>query len=95
MHLHELKQNCRARVVSIGKSNAGPGSVALENKLREVGFAEDDEVEILHYGPLGRRPLCVRLNHTVIALRLREAAAIEVAPLAATACETAERESRV
>ena len=53
---------------------------SLEAKLREVGFAEDDDIEIVHVGPLGGRPICVRLNHTLIALRPEEAAAIEVEP---------------
>lgn len=51
---------------------------ALEAKLREVGFAEDDEIEVMHVGPLGGTPICVRLNQTLIALRAEEALAIEV-----------------
>ena len=47
-------------------------------KLREIGFAEGDEVEIMHYGPFGATPICVRLNRTLIALRPEEAAQIEV-----------------
>jgi len=46
--------------------------------LREIGFAEEDEVELLYTGPLGRKPLCFRLNRTMIALRANEAMAIEV-----------------
>ncbi len=47
-------------------------------KLREIGFAEGDEVEIMHYGPIGKTPICIRLNRTLIALRPEEARAIEV-----------------
>lgn len=54
---------------------------ALEAKLREVGFAEGDEVEIVHAGPLNGKPLCVRLNRTLIALRADEAAAVAVEPV--------------
>lgn len=54
---------------------------AMEAKLREVGFAEDDEVEIVHTGPLNGKPICVRLNRTLIALRLDEAAAVAVEPI--------------
>ena len=54
----------------------------MEAKLREVGFAEEDEIEVMHAGPLNGRPLCVRLNLTLIALRADEAAAIDVEPLA-------------
>ena len=59
-----------------------PSDAALEDKLREIGFAEGDEVEVLYYGPLGKRPICVRLNHTMIALRTSEAAVISVKPQA-------------
>lgn len=47
-------------------------------KLREIGFAESDEVELMHRGPLGGNPLCFRLNRTLIALRSDEARAIRV-----------------
>lgn len=47
-------------------------------KLREIGFAEGDEVEIMHYGPIAKTPICIRLNRTLIALRPEEARAIEV-----------------
>jgi len=47
-------------------------------KLREIGFAESDEVELMHRGPLGANPLCFRLNRTLIALRSDEARAIQV-----------------
>lgn len=55
---------------------------AMEAKLREVGFAENDEVEIMHSGPLNGKPLCVRLNRTLIALRADEASAVNVEPVA-------------
>ena len=29
-------------------------------KLREIGFAEGDEVEIMHYGPIAKTPICIR-----------------------------------
>jgi len=47
-------------------------------KLREIGFAEGDEVELLGRGWLGGAPLSVRLNRTVIALRKGEAAMVQV-----------------
>lgn len=50
----------------------------LETKLREIGFAEGDEVEVLHRGPVGGTPVSVRLARTIIALRRKEAAAILV-----------------
>ncbi len=78
MRLSDLGMGKAARVR--GLAAADP---TLEQKLREVGFAEGDEVEIVHVGPLNRKPLCVRLNRTLIALRADEAAAISVEPRAA------------
>lgn len=50
----------------------------LETKLREIGFAEGDEVEVLHRGPFGGTPISIRLARTIIALRRKEAAAVLV-----------------
>lgn len=74
MTLEELTRGRIARVTGFKSDD-----LRLESKLREIGFAEDDEVEVVHYGPLMSRPVCVRLNRTLIALRRNEAAAIEVA----------------
>lgn len=71
--------------VKIGERFCVSGFVRDQNslvaRLREIGFAEEDEVELLYTGPLGRRPLCFRLNRTLIALRRDEACAIKVEPL--------------
>ena len=50
----------------------------LMAKLREIGFSEGDEVELITHGPFGGQPIAVRLNRTLIALRKAEAQAIEV-----------------
>lgn len=73
MRLDLLKKGLLAKVRSLGGEDR-----SLEAKLREVGFAEDDEIEVVHTGPLGGKPICVRLNRTLIALRAEEAAVIEV-----------------
>jgi ferrous iron transport protein A len=52
----------------------------MDVKLREVGFSEGDEVEMVGAGPFGGRTLAVRLNRTLIALRTSEAALVEVDP---------------
>lgn len=72
MVLAELKHGQIASVTGFS------GDAVLETLLREIGFAEDDNVEILSTGPLGGSPLSVRLNRTVIALRRHEAACIDV-----------------
>ncbi|MGE3303313.1 MAG: ferrous iron transport protein A [Hyphomonadaceae bacterium] len=75
MTLEELARGVIARVVAID----GP-SEDVNAKLRELGFSEGDEVELITRGPLGGQPLAFRLNRTTIALRGPEAAAIRVAP---------------
>ena len=77
MRLSDLGKGKAARVRDLCAADP-----ALEAKLREVGFAEGDDVEIVHVGPLNGRPLCVRLNRTLIALRADEAEAVAVEPLA-------------
>jgi ferrous iron transport protein A len=58
----------------------GQGDATMIAKLREIGFAEGDEVELMAKGWLGGAPLSFRLNRTVIALRKAEAALILVEP---------------
>lgn len=58
-----------------GFYEGGDGLVA---KLREIGFAEGDEVELIGRGWLGGAPLSFRLNRTMIALRKSEAAMVRV-----------------
>jgi ferrous iron transport protein A len=71
--LNELKRHEAGRV-----SGFGTHDDAMVIKLREIGFAEGDEVEILGRGLLGGTPISVRLNQTVIALRTKEASLVEV-----------------
>jgi ferrous iron transport protein A len=71
--MHTLTKGRQARVTGFG-----PGDESLVAKLREIGFAEGDEVELLARGWLGGAPLSFRLNRTVIALRKAEAAMVLV-----------------
>ncbi|WP_158085601.1 FeoA family protein [Henriciella aquimarina] len=73
MTLDSLTFGQPATIVAISDTDA-----LLEMALREIGFAERDTVELMHTGPLGRRPLCFRLNETLVALRLDEARAITI-----------------
>jgi ferrous iron transport protein A len=63
---------------SVGRVTGFLGDGKLVAKLREIGFAEGDEVELLAVGWLGGAPLSFRLNRTVIALRKSEAALVQV-----------------
>lgn len=73
MLLSEMKRGATGRVAAISADDP-----LIEAKLREIGFAENDAVELAHFGPFGGAPLCVRLNRTLIALRTEEANAISV-----------------
>jgi ferrous iron transport protein A len=70
----------RGRIARV--TGFAPGDDVLVAKLREIGFAEGDEVELLARGWLGGAPLSFRLNRTVIALRKAEAALVLVEPQA-------------
>ncbi len=73
--LFMLKKNRPARI-------CGFNGVAEHDqiRLREIGFAEGDLVEILHVGLFGRSPLNVKLHGTAIAMRPGEAKMIRVIP---------------
>ncbi len=79
MTLDKLPLNQTARIDNIRSENAD-----IEMRLREIGFAEGDKVEVVHRGLFGGSPLAVRLDGIAsIAIRPREAALIEVHPEAA------------
>lgn len=75
MTLDQLK---KGMVSQVGGFCGCDADAATVDKLREIGFAEGDEVELLHKGLLGGTPMSFRLNRTVIALRRAEAALILV-----------------
>jgi len=64
------------RVVSVG-ARGGPLS-ALERRLLEFGFVNGEHVEILAEARPGRDPFVVRVGHTTLALRRREAESVWV-----------------
>lgn len=76
MTLRDLPKNTAARI-----SGFAAGNDELETRLREIGFAEGDQVEALHFGLFGRNPMSVRLNGALIALRKTEAQAVLVEAL--------------
>jgi len=73
--LNQLKPGQTGNIARIGAPDA-----QLVAKLREIGFSEGDEVELITTGPFGGQPLAVRLNRTIVALRKAEAEAIEIVP---------------
>jgi ferrous iron transport protein A len=74
--LAALPPGTRGVVVSVG-SSAAPLS-ALERRLLEFGFVHGEHVEILAEARPGRDPFVVRVGHTTLALRRREAQSVWV-----------------
>ena len=74
--LAALPPGTRGCVVSVG-SSATPLS-ALERRLLEFGFVHGEQIEILAEARPGRDPFVVRIGHTTIALRRREAQSVWV-----------------
>ena len=71
--LTELPRAASSRI--LGFASADEGTVT---RLREIGFAEGDNVTPLHFGLFGRNPMSVRVNGAIIALRREDASAILV-----------------
>jgi len=65
-----------ASVVGVGSSTA-PLS-ALERRLLELGFVHGEQIEVLAEARPGRDPFVVRVGHTTLALRRREAQSVWV-----------------
>ena len=72
--LAALPPGTAGRVVSVGAS-AGALS-PLERRLLELGFVNGEHVEILAEARPGRDPFVVRVGHTTLALRRREAESV-------------------
>ena len=83
MTLAQMKIGEKGRITAIARSTEVEESVhlareELERRLLEAGFLEGETVEVLHHGPVGRDPMAVMVNETVIALRRSEAEAVEI-----------------
>jgi ferrous iron transport protein A len=75
-----LSPGTRCNVVGVGTANESLS--ALERRLLEFGFVSGEDVEILAEARPGRDPFVVRVGHTTLALRRREAQSVwvQVAP---------------
>jgi ferrous iron transport protein A len=72
--LAALPPGARGVVVGVG-SRTAPVS-ALERRLLEFGFVPGEQVEIIAEARPGRDPFVVRVGHTTLALRRREAQSV-------------------
>ena len=70
------------RLTDLSKDEAGiiigfdSADEELSMRLREIGFAEGDNVTPLHFGLFGKNPISVRVNGALIALRRQDAKAV-------------------
>ncbi|NVJ97424.1 MAG: ferrous iron transport protein A [Alphaproteobacteria bacterium] len=76
--LGEMKVGTSGRVSGIDVTGIDGVSAEMADRLREMGFAENLEVEVLHQSPFGRDPIAVRVGSMTVALRRREANIIKV-----------------
>lgn len=70
-----LAPGCSARIAQVREHAAMP---QFHQRLVEMGFDTGVEVEMLHHGPFGGDPVCVRVGNTQIALRRAEAALVAI-----------------
>ena len=75
MILTELPWRTPAIVESV--EDHGPQD-SIARRLRELGFVNGEEVEVVAKGPLGAEPLLVQVGFTRFALRRSEAARIRL-----------------
>jgi ferrous iron transport protein A len=74
--LATLSPGMHGRVVAVGSGAAALS--ALERRLLEFGFVNGEHVEVLAEARPGRDPFVVRVGHTTLALRRREAQSVFV-----------------
>ena len=77
MRLVALAPRTRMTIADIGC--CGDGTCA--QRMREMGFDEGVEVEVLHNAPFGGDPIAVRVGGATVAIRRAQAALIELQPL--------------
>lgn len=51
---------------------------AIARRLRELGFVDGEQVQVMAIGPIGAEPLLVQIGYTRFALRREEAARVRV-----------------
>ena len=74
----------RIHELAVHETATGLSAPELERRLIELGFVEGADVELLHQGLFGADPIAVRVAHTTIALRRREAMAVLVTAVTPT-----------
>jgi len=76
--LGEMEPGMRGTVAAFEISESNGYAAEMADRLREMGFAEKLDVEVLHESLFGRDPIAVKVGSMTIALRRREANIIRV-----------------
>ena len=75
--LEKLPRHAPATVAAIDWTGL---SVPEARRLRELGFDEGVDIEVLHRSPVGKGPIACRIGRMTVALRRAVAAAVRVLP---------------
>jgi ferrous iron transport protein A len=65
-----------------GVVTAVTADASLTHRLLDMGFVQGAEIMLLHEGPLGRDPLAVHVDNSLVAIRRSEAAHVRVSDAA-------------
>lgn len=76
--LGAMRPGTRGRIAHFDHLAIEGSAHDLADRLREIGFAENLEVEVLHQSPFGRDPIAVRVGKMTVALRRKEANIVKV-----------------
>ena len=77
MTLTELPHRTLAIVDSVQELGENDN---IARRLRELGFVDGEQVEVVAQGPLGAEPLLVQVGFTRFALRRSEASRVRLRP---------------
>ena len=75
--LEKLPRHAHATVAQIDWTRL---SVPEARRLRELGFDEGVDIEMLHSSPFGKGPIACRIGRMTVALRRAVAASVRVLP---------------
>lgn len=77
--LSELKPGVRAEVIEF--ADLPEVLESFFHRLREMGFNEGAQLEVLHEAPFSKDPISIRIKEATYAIRKSEASLIRVRPL--------------
>lgn len=79
LRLNQCNRGWRGSIIGLSMPATSPLIWdEFERRLLEMGFVEGALIEVRHEGPIGRDPIAIRLDDTLVALRRRDAAAVIV-----------------